>query len=73
MSPDGTRIALEGFGQGGDPALDGIYSVRASDGGGLTRLLEGPVSPPRYSPDGTRLSFFDTKEGVSPTGREPCS
>jgi dipeptidyl aminopeptidase/acylaminoacyl peptidase len=68
VSPDGTRIALEGFGQGGHAELDGIYSVRASDGGGLVRLLEGPVAPPRYSPDGTRLSFFDTKEGVSPTG-----
>lgn len=68
VSPDGTRIALEGFGQDGHPELDGIYSVRTSDGGGLIRLLRGPVSTPRYSPDGTRLSFFDTKEGVSPTG-----
>jgi Tol biopolymer transport system component len=68
VSPDGTRIALEGFGQNGHAELNGIYSVRASDGGGLVRLLKGPVSPPRYSPDGTRLSFFDTKEGVSPTG-----
>lgn len=68
VSPDGTRIALEGFGQDGHPELDGIYSVRTSDGGGLIRLLEGPVSPPRYSPDGSRLSFFDTQEGVSPTG-----
>lgn len=68
VSPDGTTIALEGFGQDGHAELDGIYSVRASDGGGLVRLLRGPVSPPRYSPDGTRLSFFDTKAGVSPTG-----
>jgi Tol biopolymer transport system component len=68
VSPDGRRIALEGFGEAGDHALDGIYSVRASDGGGLVRLVQGPVSPPRYSPDGTRLSFFDTKEGVSPSG-----
>ena len=68
VSPDGTRIALEGFGQSGHPELDGIYSVRASDGGGLIRLLQGPVSPPKYSPDGTRLSFFDTEEGVSPIG-----
>ena len=68
VSPDGTRIALEGFGQDGHPELDGIYSVRASDGGGLTQLLQGPVAPPWYSPDGTRLSFFGTKDGVSPTG-----
>ena len=66
------RLARESRSRGsaktGHSELDGIYSVRASDGGGLVRLLEGPVSPPRYSPDGTRLSFFDTKEGVSPTG-----
>jgi Tol biopolymer transport system component len=68
VSPDGTRIALEGFGQNRHAELNGIYSVRVSDGGGLVRLLKGPVSPPRYSPDGTRLSYFDTKEGASPTG-----
>ena len=68
VSPDGTRIALEGFAQNGRPELNGIYSVRASDGGGLIRILRGPVSPPRYSPDGTRLSFFNMKEGVSPSG-----
>jgi Tol biopolymer transport system component len=68
VSPDGTRIALEGFGEGGHPELNGIYSVRTSDGGGLIRILGGPVSPPRYSPDGTRLTFFDSKEGVSPSG-----
>jgi Tol biopolymer transport system component len=68
VSPDGTRIALEGFGLGEHSELDGIYSIRASDGEGLVQLLSGPVSPPRYSPDGTRLSYFDTKPGVSPTG-----
>jgi Tol biopolymer transport system component len=68
VSPDGTTIALEGFGQDGHPELDGIYSIDASDGGSLELLLAGPVAPPRYSPDGTRLSFFDDKAGVSPTG-----
>jgi hypothetical protein len=68
VSPGGHRIALEGFGTDAHSELDGIYSIRASDGGDLIRLVRGPVSPPRYSPDGTRLSFFDTKEGVSPTG-----
>jgi Tol biopolymer transport system component len=68
VSPDGTTIALEGFGQEGHPELDGIYSIDASDGGGLNLLLAGPVAPPGYSPDGTKLSFFDDKAGVSPTG-----
>jgi dipeptidyl aminopeptidase/acylaminoacyl peptidase len=68
VSPDGRRIALEGFGQNGHEEVDGIYSVRASDGGDLVRLISGPVSPPRYSPDGTLLSYFDSKQGVSPTG-----
>ena len=68
VSPDGSRIALEGFSQSGDPNVNGIYSVRSVDGGGLIQILRGPVSPPRYSPDGTRLSFFDMKEGVSPSG-----
>ena len=68
VAPDGSRIALEGFGTDGHPELNGIYSVRTSDGGGLVQIVQGPVSPPRYSPDGTRLSFFDTKDGVSPSG-----
>jgi Tol biopolymer transport system component len=67
VSPDGRRIALEGFGQT-DGSLDGIYTVRASDGGGLVRLHKGQASPPEYSPDGSRLLFFDTKPGVSPQG-----
>ena len=68
VSPDGSRIALEGFGQGDHPELNGIYSIRASDGGDLTTLVRGHVAPPRYSPDGRLLSFFETKAGVSPPG-----
>lgn len=68
VSPDGTTIAVEGFGQDGHPELDGIYTIDASDGGSLERLLAGQVATPWYSPDGSRLSYFDDKEGVSPTG-----
>jgi hypothetical protein len=68
VSPDGSRIALEGFGGGDHPELDGIYSIRASDGGDLTTLVRGHVSPPMYSPDGRLLSFFETRAGVSPSG-----
>ena len=68
VSPDGATIAVEGFGQDGHPELDGIYSIDATDGGSLKLLVAGPVSPPRYSPDGKRLSYFYTRQGVSPTG-----
>ena len=68
VSPDGTTIAIEGFGQDDHPELDGIYTIDASDGGSLERLLAGQVATPWYSPDGSRLGYFDDKEGVSPTG-----
>lgn len=69
VSPDGERIALEGFGRHGHHELDGIYTIRTRDGGDLVELLRGPVAPPTYSPDGSQLAFVDTsKEGVSPTG-----
>ena len=68
VSPDGSTIAVEGFGREGHPELDGIYTIDASDGGSLERLLAGQVATPSYSPDGSRLSYFDDKEGVTPTG-----
>ena len=69
VSPDGTTIVLEGFGKGGRRELDGIYTVRASDGGGLVPLIQRPGTVvPRYSPDGTQVIFFDTRPGVSPMG-----
>ena len=51
VSPDGTRIVLEGFNDE-DTRRNGIYTVRASDGGGLVRLTSGYDGPPSYSPDG---------------------
>ena len=67
VSPDGLRIAIEGFSRA-RPELNGIYSIRASDGGDLVPLIKGPVSAPRYSPDGMRLAFVDSKPGVTPSG-----
>jgi Tol biopolymer transport system component len=58
-SPDGERLACEGYGVD-DPARNGIYSVRASDGGGLRRITSNPQGtdiPGDYSPDGERLVF----------------
>jgi TolB protein len=67
-SPDGARLACEG---GTDPPSkrNGIYTVRSSDGGSLTRVTKNPFGifsccPPRaqdaapyYSPDGTQITF----------------
>lgn len=56
-SPDGSRLACEGFGQT-DGSLNGVYTVRASDGGGLQRVTSDPNGddcPSDYSPNGKRL------------------
>ena len=58
-SPDGKRIACEMYGLK-DESLNGIYTVRASDGGGVKRITSNPGgydSPGSYSPDGSRLVF----------------
>ena len=58
-SPDAERLVCEGYGVD-DPSRNGIYSVRASDGGGLTRITSNPNGgdiPGDYSPDGTQLVF----------------
>jgi Tol biopolymer transport system component len=57
-SPDGTRLAVEGFNDE-HPEVDGIYTVRASDGRDLRRVTT-TVDPVigDYSPDGTRIVFL---------------
>jgi Tol biopolymer transport system component len=58
-SPDGTRLACESFGVT-DPSRNGIYTIRASDGRGLSRITSNPDGddlPGDYSPDGQRLVF----------------
>jgi Tol biopolymer transport system component len=58
-SPDGDWISCEGFGVE-DPTLNGIYTIRASDGGGMRRVTSSPDgfdAPGDFSPDGERLIF----------------
>jgi Tol biopolymer transport system component len=58
-SPDGQRLSCESFGMT-DRRRNGVYSIRSSDGGGLTRITSNPGGddiPGDYSPDGKRLVF----------------
>jgi Tol biopolymer transport system component len=56
-SPDGARLACEGGFT--DPSLQGLYSVRSSDGGDLQRITSNTFDdcPSDYSPNGNRLVF----------------
>jgi TolB protein len=61
-SPDMARISSEGFGVV-DPARNGIYTMRSSDGGGLFRVTTNPGgddNPWGYSPDGSKILFGRT-------------
>ena len=56
-SPNGARLACEGFGQT-DSSLNGVYTLRSSDGGDLQRVTSDPNGddcPSDYSPNGNRL------------------
>lgn len=64
-SRDGSRLGCETFGLN-DDSLNGIYSVRSSDGGGLTRVTSTPGGddiPGDTSPDGNRLVFHRGANG----------
>jgi Tol biopolymer transport system component len=58
-TPDFERVACSGFGKT-DPSLNGIYTVRTSDGGGLRRLTSDTIEDTigDFSPDGKRLVYF---------------
>jgi len=59
-SPDGQRFLCESGGDG-NPADDGIYTLRSSDGGDRVRLTRAPAGhedqPQGFSPDGTQILF----------------
>jgi len=59
-SPDGERLVCGAYGVD-DPELNGLHSIRASDGGDLTRITSNPGGEDRagdYSPDGTQIVFM---------------
>ncbi|MGW6276977.1 TolB family protein [Kribbella sp. NPDC055071] len=77
-SPDGRRLLCQvSRPAGGDPALNGIYTIRASDGGSVQRLTTNPYPPSGdfgggdipggFSPDGSRFVFMRAKPGPDPT------
>jgi Tol biopolymer transport system component len=66
-TPDGKRVACESFGVT-DPSRNGIYTIRSSDGGGLTRITTNPGgddNPGDFSPDGKRLVFVRSRDDVA--------
>jgi Tol biopolymer transport system component len=71
-APSGKTLACEG-GSESDPKRNGIYTVRASDGNGLTRITRNPGAldfPLTYSPDGRQLLF--SREPPSGDESEPA-
>src|SRR5438552_8768223 len=52
-SPDGSRLACQVGNEdfGGDTSLDGIYTIRSSEGGGLKKVTDFLSFPADYSPD----------------------
>lgn len=75
-SPDSTRLLCQVIRFEGDTSLNGIYTIRSSDGGNLTRLTVSPYPPQGefgggdipgdYSPDGSQFVFMRAKPGADP-------
>lgn len=63
-SSDGKRLACESFGVTRS-SRNGIYTIRSSDGRGLTRITSNPGGddlPGDFSPDGKRIVFARVDE-----------
>jgi Tol biopolymer transport system component len=60
-SPDGAQFAFEGWDDVNLDRLPGVFTMRSSDGGDITRLTKNTTGghdiPVDYSPDGSRLVF----------------
>ena len=67
-APSGKQLACEGSSEA-NPKRNGVYTVRASDGKGLTRVTSNPGGidiPLAYSPDGSQLLLARGKSFESP-------
>ncbi len=65
-APSGETLACDGESES-DPSRNGVYTVRVSDGEGLTRVTSntgGVDAPVAYSPDGRRLLFSRAPAGA---------
>jgi hypothetical protein len=63
------RLACEGWSET-DPGLQGIYAIRASDGGDLVRVIRCSQDCRvfDFSPDGSQIYFFRAVEGFPSIG-----
>ena len=69
-SPNGKRLACEGYGEP-DSRRNGIYTIRSSDGRGRERVTANPGAndqPGDYSPNGTHLVFARFDKDEHPVG-----
>ena len=66
-APSGKKLACEGNSEV-NPGRNGVYTIRASDGRGLTRMTSNPGGidiPLAYSPDGSQLLLARTRSSGS--------
>jgi Tol biopolymer transport system component len=66
-APSGRKLACEGESEA-SPSGNGVYTIRPSDGKGLTRMTSNPGgidSPLAYSPDGSQLLLARTRSSGS--------
>ena len=64
-SPDATHFLCDGENDD-NSAVNGIYTIRSSDGGGLTRITDSDGmtdSPMAWSPDGSKIAFGRFDQG----------
>jgi Tol biopolymer transport system component len=71
-SPNGARLACEGWDDTNPNRPPGVFTVRSADGGGLVRVTANPNGnhdiPGDYSPGGGRIVFLRVTDSDSESG-----